>query len=117
MKNIETAQTKRTLSLDEMLKLAERVEFWKYNPIERGFTLWGRYFGETSGIAIEVGERAASPWGGSLRYIEVSYGNLNLGEYPPPGFEQDDRLNTLFAHSIPRKIRQQGLAIVNKISE
>jgi len=119
MENEETAQTERRLSLDEMLKLAEHVESWEYSPTRLtgvfGPIIPEHYIGETNRISIEVGQRAATPWGGWLRYIEASYGNLILGKYPK-GLEQNDKLDTLF-YSIQKKIRKRGLDIVNRINE
>lgn len=106
----------KDLSLDEMLNLTNKIESWTYHQEQHSFFSYTseQYTGQINNIVIEIGQRRATPWGGWIRYIKASYGNLQIGNFPRR-LEHDDRLNHLFAHSLPEKIRQQGIIKAREI--
>lgn len=116
MADKEINPTERKLSLDEMLKLADRIESWEYFPQRDTFFSFRpeQYIGEIDKVVIKVAQYGATPWGGWKRCIDASYGNLDLGHWPD-GLGFDERVDRLFFHLLPEKIRKQGLDIVNKI--
>lgn len=118
MTDKEIPRTGRNLSLDEMLKLANQIDSWEHFPQRDSLLSFTpeQYVGMIDGIVIRIAEYGATPWGGWKRVITAEYGNLELGCYPK-GLGFDNRLDSLFYHSIPKKIRRQGLAILEKISK
>jgi len=106
------------LSLNEMLKLAENVEYWAYFSKTGiiGELIRSEYRGTINGIEIRVGESYCIPifFGFNYRYISAIHGNMILTEiHELLKSGADKRLEDLFKR-ISIKIRQQGLSIARK---